>query len=309
MIKSYKNIGLLILLAIISGSSYFLMKRGLFTLSGNPIFTFQQVASLRIAIAGLLLLPFGLKYLKRIKTKQDFIYLTLVGLTGNFIPSFLFTFAETKITSNLAGMLNSITPIFTLLIGMFFFNVKITFYQLIGLLIATSGIILLVLGKNDLKITEDSISWLPIFSILLATCLYGISLNLTKYKLQQFKSYEITALSFSILFFPALFSVFNLETVHTLKTNPNAFEGIIFILLLAVFCTAIAVLIYNQIIATSTTIFASSVTYFTPLVAIFIGVYFKESVTTVQILAILIILLGVFISNYYQKKDKNRKHT
>ena len=90
MIKSYKNIGLLILLAIISGSSYFLMKRGLFTLAGKPIFTFQQVASLRIAIAGLLLLPFGLKYLKRINTKKDFIYLTLVGLTGNFIPFFLF---------------------------------------------------------------------------------------------------------------------------------------------------------------------------------------------------------------------------
>jgi len=140
MSKELKNWFLLLLLACIWGSSFILMKKGMQTSDGSPVFSDTQVGALRMALASLVLLPLGLRFLGKIRNYKQFFSLTIVGLSGNFFPAFLFTYAESGISSGLAGMLNSFTPIFTIIIGMSFFKVKLSLIQLFGVLIGTASV-------------------------------------------------------------------------------------------------------------------------------------------------------------------------
>ena len=124
MSKDLKNWFLLLLLACIWGSSFILMKKGMYTDSGEVVYTDMQVGSLRMFLAGIALIPFGIINLRKIKNSKQFISLAAVGFAGNFFPAFLFTYAETGISSGFAGMLNSCTPIFTILLGSIFYNSK-----------------------------------------------------------------------------------------------------------------------------------------------------------------------------------------
>lgn len=298
--KDTKNWIMLLLLACVWGSSFILMKRGMYTNEGEPIFSDAQVAALRITIAGLVLLPFAFKALKQIQTPKEFLFLTIVGTCGNLIPAYLFTYAETGISSGYAGMLNSFTPIFTMIIGFFVFKNRLTLIQIIGLLIGTFGIVLLVLAGNqtgeNLKIAG---SWWHVFSIVIATFLYGISLNTIKYTLQKFKAIEITSLAFFIVLIPATLSTAQLGTTNTIQTNPHAMEGLGYISVLSIIGTASAVILFNKLISDSSTLFASSVTYFIPIVAVFIGLSYGEHINIGQIGSMVIVLFGVFIANYW----------
>lgn len=307
MSKGTKNWIILLLLACVWGSSFILMKRGMFTSEGEVIFSDAQVAALRITIAGIVLIPFALKALKQIQTLKEFLFLTIVGICGNLIPAYLFTYAETGVSSGYAGMLNSFTPIFTMIIGFFIFKNRLTLIQVIGLLIGTIGIVLLVLAGNkmgeNLKTTG---SWWHISAIVLATFLYGISLNTIKYTLQKFKAIEITSLAFFIVLIPATLSAVQLGTINTIQTNSHAVEGLGYILILSIIGTALAVILFNKLISASSTLFASSVTYFIPIVAVFIGLSYREQINIGQIGSMVVVLFGVFIANYwgtlFQKK-------
>jgi drug/metabolite transporter (DMT)-like permease len=255
------------------------------------------VASLRMSIAGLVLLPFALRFFKKIKTIKQFLLLTTVGLSGNFFPSFLFTYAETELSSGYAGMLNSFTPIFSILIGAFVFKQKLTSIQFFGTTIAVTGIVLLMIAGQDLS---KSGTWWHILAIVLATLFYAISLNTIKYTLSNFKSIEITSLAFGIVLLPSLIITTVTGSFTVLKTVPQAWEGLGFIVILGVLGTAFAVFIFNKLISISSVIFASSVTYFMPIVAVIMGLFIKEVITIYQIGAMLIILLGVFLANYYR---------
>ena len=287
---------LLILLSCVWGSSFILMKKGMYTTDGELIFSDGQVGALRMLIAGLVLVPFALFSLKKIKTWKQFFMLAIVGFSGNFFPAFLFTYAETGLSSGFAGMLNSFTPIFTILIGFFVFKIRLSLIQIIGVVIGTIGIVLLMIAGKDLSLTGN---WYHIFAIVLATLLYAISLNTIKHTLQMFKAIEITSLAFFIVLIPAFFANVHFGTWETLKTNKHAFDGLGYIAILAVFGTALAVIIFNQVISYSSALFASSVTYFIPIVAVFIGVYFQEYIGWSQIGAMGIVLIGVFIANYW----------
>jgi drug/metabolite transporter (DMT)-like permease len=298
--KDAKNWGLLLILATIWGSSFILMKRGMFTSDGEPIFSAAQVGALRMVIAGIVLLPFALRNLKHIQNLKEVVLLGVVGLSGNFFPAFLFTYAQTGISSGYSGMLNSFTPIFTLLISFFVFKNRLTYIQLIGLLIGTVGIILLILsGNNPNKSIQLSGSLLPVLAVVLATLCYAISLTTIKFTLQKFKAIEITSLAFFIVLFPSLFALFQLDTFQAIQTNPHALEGLGFISILSIVGTAFAVLLFNKLISNSSTLFSSSVTYFIPIVAVLIGMSIGEHINILQIGAMTIVLLGVFIANYW----------
>jgi len=305
-----KNWGLLLLLACVWGSSFILMKRGMFTIANEPIFSDSQVASLRMTIAALALLPFAIKGIKSIKTLKELALLAVVGFTGNFIPAYLFTYSETGISSGYAGMLNSFTPIFSMLIGLLIFNVRITFIQFIGLIIGTFGIVFLVLaGSNSAENLHMVGTWRHVAAIVFATFLYGISLNTIKHTLQKFKAIEITSLAFVIVLIPSIIANIKFGTYNTITTNSHALEGLGYIAILSIIGTAFAVILFNQLITATSTLFASSVTYFIPIVAVFIGISFGETINIQQISAMLIILLGVFIANYwvvlFAKKSAN----
>lgn len=296
--KRFIPILLLLLLACIWGSSFILMKRGMFTTSGQVIFSAAQVGAIRMFIAGLVLQPLTVINLKKIKTINDFISLAIVGFCGNFFPAFLFTYAETEISSGFAGMLNSFTPIFALLIGVLVFKQKLSTNQLIGLSIAFAGMILLVSSGSDLSSVG---SWKHKGSILLATVLYATSLNTLKHKLGHFSALEIASLSFGILFIPSVIVNFQVATPAAITSNSHAMEGLFYISILSVVGTAIALIIFNRIIALTSTVFASSVTYLIPIVAVLTGLAFGEQIVVYQVLAIFVVLAGVYISNLKRK--------
>lgn len=298
MIKELKSWGLLLLLAVIWGSSFILMKKGMFNENGDAIFSAPQVATLRILIASLVLLPFAIRSLRKLRVRKDFTILLVVGLSGNLLPAFLFTYAQTGISSGLSGMLNSFTPVFTLIIGTLLFRVRVSNTKIIGSFIGLIGIVLLILlGKNS-AISGD---FKPILAVICATFLYGLSLNLIKHKLSAFKPIEITSLSFTTLLIPSIIGFFYFGTPKTILYHNDASHALIFITILAVIGTAMAVFLFNGIIKISSALFASSVTYFIPIVAVIIGFLTKEKITSNQIMAMIIILLGVLLIHHGDK--------
>lgn len=273
------------------------MKKGMFTSSGEAIFSAPQVASTRILLAALVLFPFAIPSLKKLFHRKNAWRFLSVGLSGNLIPAFLFTYAETGISSGLAGMLNSFTPIFTLLVGVLLFQIKAKLFQVIGAVIGTAGIFLLVILGKSASFTGNMEQ---IIAVIIATLLYGLSLNLIKHKLAGFTSIEITSLSFASILIPSAFAFFYFQTPAVMFTNPAAGPAFLYISILGIIGTAMAVFLFNGIIKKSSALFASSVTYLIPIVAVLIGLSFSEEITYNQVGAMVIVLLGVFIVNYGQ---------
>lgn len=305
MSKELKSWFLLIILACVWGSSFILMKKSMLTNDNQLIFSDNQVGSLRMLIASLVLLPFALRAIKKLKNKKDILPLSIVGVCGSFIPAFLFTYAETGISSGYAGMLNSFTPIFALIIGFIVFKDRLTKIQITGVAIGAIGVVSLMLAGKDLSIKGD---FSHIIAIVIATFLYAISLNTIKHKLQHLKGIEITSLSFFLILTPGLIISIANGSFSTISNNQYAFEGLIYLGILSVIGTAIAVVIFNQLITISSVLFASSVTYLIPIVAVVIGLSFGESINIEQITSMFIVLFGIFLSNMLPKLLQRKKN-
>ena len=304
MKSNLKSWLLLALLACIWGSSFILMKKGMYNDQHQQIFSSLQVGALRMLLAGLVLLPFTIQVLRQLKSRKDLFYFATVGVCGNFIPAFLFTYAETHISSGLAGIMNSFTPIFTLLVGYLFFSNKITRYQLIGTIIGFCGITILVFNTGGVQTNGQEL--LPSLAIVLATFLYGISLNTIKFKLGAYKPIHVAAGGFGMVFIPSIIGFFAFDTLDVFNHHPDAWSGFTAIAILAIVGTAFAVFLFNGIIQSSSALFASSVTYLIPIVAVIIGTYFHERITSTQVISMFIVISGVILANYGQllfKKD------
>lgn len=270
------------------------MKKGMYGNNGEPIFSAPQVGSLRMLIASSVLLPWAIKGWQSLQSKKDILYFSIVGTCGSFLPAFLFTFAETGITSGLAGMLNSFTPIFTIFLGLLIFQQRLNSYQYIGVSIGTIGIILLVLSGKQSSLSGDTTH---ILAVIAATLLYAISLSTIKYKLQHYSSMQVTSISLSLIWIPAFLIVLLMDTPTVILENDLASDGLYAIIVLALFGTAIATILFNATIRLSSALFASSVTYLMPIVSVLIGWRFGEVITAAQIGSMFIILLGILLAN------------
>lgn len=270
----------------------------MYTVEGEPIFNDTQVAALRMLFAALALAPIAFFKLRKIKSAKDLLFLAIVGFSGNFFPAYLFTYAETGISSGYTGMLNSFTPIFALIIGFVIYRNKLTPVQLVGVFIGTVGIVLLSIAGHDLSI--GGTLW-HIFAVILATLFYAISLTTIKHKLQQYSGMEITSIAFFVVLLPSLFSNWYSGSFYTATTNPHAAQGLFYIGILSVVGTAFAVYLFNLLIAKSSVLFSSSVTYLIPIVAVLIGIGFGEKINAFQIASMSVILLGVFVANVLPK--------
>jgi drug/metabolite transporter (DMT)-like permease len=279
---------ILISLALIWGSSFILMKRGL------DVFSSDEVAALRIFIAFLFLSPLLIKHFKKelIKHWKGFLGM---GVLGNFIPAFLFTKAETGISSSLTGMLNSLTPLFTLLLGVLLFKTKTKLINAIGIFIGFIGAIaLLMVGKSD----DTNNNLLFGIYVVLATVCYALSVNIIKKELGGVNS--ITATVWAMLFIGPLAGVYLFgftDFVADVKYNELAYESLGYVSVLAILGTAISVIIFNVLIKNTNALFASSVTYLIPIVAMIWGMLDGEIVLPIHFICIGIILLGVFLVN------------
>ncbi|MDG2152657.1 MAG: DMT family transporter [Crocinitomicaceae bacterium] len=294
---------LLLLLSLIWGSSFILMKKGMYGPTGEIVFNSNQVATLRILLASLALLPFGYRAIKRIQIKKDMLYFLIVSICGNMLPAFLFTFAETGISSGFAGMLNSTTPIFTIFIGYGFFKIKMTWTQIVGSIIGSVGVVLLLFYGKSVSLQGD---WEHIIAVVLATLCYATSLSTIRYKLSHYKSIDIAAIAFILLIIPSIIIFFLERTWIVFESNNMVWDNFIAICILGLIGTAFALFLFNNIIKNTSALFASSVTYFIPIVAVIIGFFFGERLSSYQILSMLIVLLGVFIAN--SKGFKNSHH-
>lgn len=284
---------ILVALALTWGSSFILMKRGL------DVYSSDEVAALRIFIAFLFLSPLIFRHVKKPLLKHWKGFLGM-GMLGNFIPAFLFTKAETGISSSLTGMLNSLTPLFTLLLGVLLFKTKTRLVNAIGILIGFAGAIgLLTVGK-----TEDMDNNLLFgFYVVLATVCYALSVNIIKKSLGDVNS--VTATVWALLFIGPLagiylfgFTGFVEKTVH----EPMAMSSLGYVCILAIFGTALSVIVFNVLIRNTNALFASSVTYLIPVVAMGWGVFDSEDVQALHFMWIGLILLGVYLVNKKAEK-------
>lgn len=285
-------------LALTWGSSFILMKLGMFDAYHHPVFSASQVAAMRMFIAATILLPLSVQALRKINSKKTFFGLLLIGFCGNFFPAFLFTYAETGISSGLTGMLNSLTPLFTLLIGVFVFRDSISTTERKGLFIASIGVIgLLYFGSN-----QFNGELLAIGAVALATILYAISVNAMRHLVTSLTPVETTACAFSLTLPFSSIILFSSNAGHVLVAHQNGIVSFSFICILGIIGTAGAVVLFNKLITETSSLFASSVTYLIPIVAVLWGFIFGETFNSGALVSISIVLLGILLMSKRENK-------
>ena len=284
--KRWFQYSILVLLAFVWGSSFILMKIGLKSFSSN------QVAAIRVLMASLVLLPISIKNLKYLK-KKDLKSLLFAGFIGSLIPAFLFTKAQTRIDSSLAGMLNSLTPVFAMIVGILFFKAKTGWMQATGLILGLLGAVWLIsLGEG---VSIRNINTYALF-IVLATVFYGSNVNVIKSTLTHLTGAQITSLSFMFLWPVALAYLLTTDFDPVLQ-NPDWPIHLLAIAALGIIGTAIAMLLMNSLIRYTSAVFATSVTYIIPIFAIGWGIMDGEQITLLHIGCMTVIMLGVYLIN------------
>src|SRR5690606_13682595 len=137
---------ILIILSLVWGSSYILIKLSLFDLDGNERLKPNQLGAIRMSICALVLLPFFIKNFKKVKkTHVPFIF--VAGLACNGIPAYLYSYAQTHLESTITGMLNSFVPVFAIALAALVFGFKIKWNHLCGIALGILGIYTIVYSK------------------------------------------------------------------------------------------------------------------------------------------------------------------
>lgn len=278
--------GSLLLLSFIWGSSFILMKKGL--QSYSP----QQVAGFRVFLSYLFIMPISIRYLNTIN-RHNLFSLFIVGFVGIAIPAFLFTTAQTRIDSSLAGVLNSLTPLSTLIIGLILYHSKTRWINVLGIFIGLVGALALIMERSGTVFRGFNAYGLL---VALATLCYGININEVKARLGQMGGIQITALAlFLVGPVAGLFLLFS--DFSSVPSDPHALKNFLFVGILALFGSVVAIIIFNNLIRYTTALFASSVTYIIPLFAIMWGVFDGEQLQLIQMVWIALILFGVYLVN------------
>lgn len=277
---------ILIALALIWGSSFILIKKGLIGL--DPF----QLGSLRIIFCAVFLLIVGFKSLASIAQHQ-WKFIAVTSLFGTFIPAYLFAIAETKVSSSICSILNSLTPLNTLILGALVFGLTFRRNQFIGIIIGLIGTAVLIFSGNN---QEGSENYYYSVLVLIATVCYATNVNLIKKYLSDVKPLSITTGNFVVMLIPAIVILFC--TDFTTKMDlAQTHTAMFYVMILGIVGTGVANVIFYKLIQISSPIFASSVTYLIPIVACFWGLFDNELLTSLQLIGAFIILVGVYLAN------------
>jgi drug/metabolite transporter (DMT)-like permease len=290
--KNFKALLLLIVLSLIWGTSFILIKQGL------KVFAPTEVATLRVSAAFLFLLPVALTRLKGL-TFKDYQTLLVSGLLGIFIPAFLFSTAQTKIDSSVAGVLNTLSPICTMIVGWMFFGQRFRGWAIVGALIGLGGTAMLMLSRDG-----GSVTGINYYSLLIvAACLmYGSNLNWVKFKIHGLPALTITSVSILLIGPLALTYLFGFTGfTDKLGTVEGSWASFGFVVLLGCMSTAVATYIFNELVKITTPLFASSVTYLMPIVSVGWGLLDGEKLYVGHYIGMAAILGGVYLAN--RKRD------
>ncbi|WP_291864921.1 DMT family transporter [Maribacter sp.] len=281
----------LVLLSFIWGSSFILIKKGLVGFSSI------QLGGLRIVFASLFLFLFGLRSLKTLSFR-DWKWVTIAGFLSSFFPPFFFAIAQTEIDSGVASILNSIAPLGTTLVGIWLFGLAITKRQILGVVIGLLGTMALIIVGMEFS-PEQNYGY-SIF-IILSAIGYAFNINIIKKHLAHLSPLAVTTASFGVVVLPAIAMVGYAGIFTVDFQQPEVQKALGYTLVLALLGTAMANIFFNRLIHISSPVFAASVTYTIPLVAIFWGVLDGEKINFYQIIGGLIILFGVWLVNKKKK--------
>jgi drug/metabolite transporter (DMT)-like permease len=262
--------------------------------NGLSVYTPLQVGALRLFFAGAVLLPLAIFYITR---KQYPLRLIVVsGLCGSIIPAFLFPLAQTQISSSASGALNSLTPLFTLLLGTLFFELQFSAPKILGVLIGLCGALTILLLGQRTTSEQSANAYYGIFAIG-ATLLYAVNVNFVNKYLLHLKSLELASISLCFSLLPAALYLLSSDFFAQTVNNPLALKAVVSIFILGALGTALASFFFYNLLRLSNPVFASSVTYLIPLVAMGWGIYYGECINIYQIIGSFMILSGVWLVN------------
>ncbi len=254
-------------------------------------FSHNQVAALRISITMLVLLPFAFIHFHKIP-KSKLKYVVLSGFLGSGIPAFLFTAAQTRLDSSMAGVLNTLTPVWALFIAMFFFKMKAKAMQIMGIVIGFVGAVSLIIfhkgGVDNKNLPYASL-------IVVATFMYGMNLNLLRNYLKEIHPLHLASVAFVIIGILSTAYLLTTDFLARINHEPAARQAIIYVIILAVAGTGLASIVFYYLAQRTSTLFAAITTYFIPVVAVGWGALIGESVGIMHLLGLALILLGVFM--------------
>lgn len=278
---------LVLILAVIWGSSFILMKRGL------EVYTPSQVAALRMFSACVFLFPVVIGRINEIQPGQ-WKFLLSSAFLGNGIPALLFTLAQTQINSSVAGILNGLTPLFAMLIAVLFFKTKIARIHIVGILIGFGGAVSILLLRKGGSLSGNLEYGIL---IIIATAMYGASVNIIKNFLHDLKPLLISGFAVSISGIPYGIYLFSTDFTERVQSGGLAMSALVYVLILGVVGTAISLVLFNRLIKSTSVLFASSVTYLIPVVALCWGFADGEVMSTYQVFGLGAILTGVYLVN------------
>ncbi len=281
--------GVMVLLAFVWGSSFILMKRSMY-FGELELFSSWQVASIRLSAAFLALSPVLWQNRHLLKSKL-FFPLFIVGWFGNGMPAYLFTLAQTQLDSSIVGMMNSLTPLFTFLVGIVIFKAGWRIAQLLGILLGLIGAVYLIslsgVGGGNYGYA---------FLVVIATFFYAISVNTVRHKLTEISSIKIASMGLALAGIPSLVFLMLSNPLPVLEKEGGSF-GLMCAIILGVIGTAGALILFNGLIKRTGALFSSSVTYIIPVFAVMWGIIDGESIGVSHFIAGAILLSGVYLVN------------
>lgn len=282
------SIAIFTVLTLIWGTSFILIKQGL------KVFAPDEVGALRVSAAALFLLPIAVTQLRELKS-EHYWKLFASGMMGIFIPAFLFATAQTRMDSSVAGIINTLTPIFTMIIGAIIFKQRFRGITIVGILLGFGGATLLSISRSG-----GSIGGINLFALLivLACFFYGSNLNFIKFNIPDLRSMTITSVSLLLIGPLAIVYLFGFtDFTQKFSTHDGAWRAFGFIVLLGFMSTAVATILFNRLVKISTPLFASSVTYVMPIVAVMWGVLDGEQLGVGHFIGMIAIIGGVYLAN------------
>lgn len=279
-------------MAITWGSSFILIKKSLL------VFSPYQIGAFRVGLSGLILAVIGIPALRRMKLK-NLLWITAAGFFGNFLPMFLFPIAQTQVSSSLAGIINSLEPIFVLVFGFLLFGIRSKMIQGIGAIIGFIGAatLLYFAGANN---TGNQLLYTML--MVLASASYAVSALIIKDKLQHVRSIHVSSSVFTIWMIPSLFILFFSGFFKDFQFQGEALQALGYLTILSVFGTAVGIVLFYKLIQSTSAVFASTVSYLLPVIAVIWGILDGEQFTIWYVLGGLLILLGIYLIQEKKKK-------
>jgi drug/metabolite transporter (DMT)-like permease len=284
--QNFLNWMLFVVLSVVWGSSFILMKTSAEHLNG------LQIGSIRIFAAGVGLLPWAIFHISKIPLKKLGVVI-LTGVLGNFFPALLFASAiKENGESSLASILNSLTPLFVIVIGLLFFKTKVQKRKITGVLVGFAGLVILNVLRGPVSAGDNGV-----LLILIATIFYGITVNLVSNYLKGVDGFKIASVSLAIMAIPSCIIMWQQNVFTIARFDEEARWSIALACLLGIVGSAIATGLYYVLIQKAGGLFASLVTYAIPIVAIMWGLLANENITAAQVGCLAMILAGVYLAN------------